>query len=175
MLKGYEVTRGKPTEQISSVFLQDPLFTIILDSVPSWNEILYLPPRARAGEIRRERNKGYKIGLSLGKLFNIPIKAQQIKKNAEDLRGSYLERLIHPVTENKLFCLLSIWRQKGVKDATKGNRKRDIYNAATKALLDGLTDAGVWEDDNELYHTDYYVRYMGVADSPRAEISFYET
>jgi Holliday junction resolvase RusA-like endonuclease len=152
----------------------DPVFKIELPDAPSYNELLYLTPRVRAGVIRAERSKGYKMGLAIGRALKIPIVTRPVKTKGKSLRGSYREELEHPVTQKALFCFVKIWREASLKDPERGKRKRDIYNLAIKALLDGLTDAGVWVDDNEEYHQDFWISYRGVADKTRIIIKFFE-
>ena len=150
-----------------------PLFTIVVDVLPSWNDIISENnPIDRSKIIKRERERGYRVGIALAKSFNIKLKT--VKVRAKTLRDSYRDVLIHPLTEKKLFCLVKVWRARSIKDRDKGNRRRDVYNVAAKAIIDGLTDAGIWMDDNEEIHTDFWVTYVGVADAPKIEISIFE-
>ena len=174
LLNDFKVIKGeRKTDKLPLLPLSNPIFTIILDTVPSWNEIIYLSnPFDRSKMIKKERARGYQIGIALAKVLEIPLRTEKVNKKT--IRDSFVDVLAYPVTGQKIFCYLEIWRERGKKDASRSNRVRDVYNAAVKALIDGLTDAGVWTDDSEDFHTDFWIHYAGLSEKPRVEIKFYE-
>lgn len=169
----FEVLTGERESGLPNLPTGNPLFTIEIDTLPSWNEIIgENNPIKRSKIIKAERERGYRVGLAVAKALKIPLSMQ--KRESKTIRGSFREVCRYPVTELKLFCLLKVWRQAGIKDPAKGDRRRDIYNPAIKAIIDGLTDVGLWKDDNENYHTNLWLHYAGVAKTPKMEIKFYE-
>jgi hypothetical protein len=124
---------------------------------PSVNEILYLSPKSRAEIVRGEVDRGYVDGIAYGESLGL-------KLAYRDYQGKPTLRLTVPYITVPVFCFVSVWR---------GDRKRrDVYNAAVKAYIDGGTKAGLWVDDGEAYHTDFWVHFAGRLTS-YAELSFY--
>lgn len=154
---------------------QEPLLSIELENFPSVNEVLYLTPIARSGLLRAERSRGYRTGIRAAQYLGIEVKTERVKVRRK--RGSFyeaIERAQKQLTDKPLFCYVEVWRQASKKDAEKSDRKRDVYNLCVKSFIDGLTDSGLWADDSESYHTDFWIHYAGVTDKPRATMSFFE-
>lgn len=149
-----------------------PIFKIHRTDIKSWNDMLYLSPYVRAQTVRRERAEGYRIGLAVARSLSIPVKAVPDPK-AKSVRASYVERLVSPIHDGKLFCFANVWRQYQKSDHDKALRKHDIYNPCIKALIDGLTDAGLWADDDERFHRAVLYHNAGLNSTPKAEVSFY--
>lgn len=149
------------------------LFTVEMREMPNTNDLLYMMPRARSGEVRRTRDLGYKTGLSVAKELGIGRKVIQRKGGGKSMRDYAVEVASEYLTRQKVFCLLAVWHAESEKTPGKALRKQDIYNPMTKALIDGLTDAGLWEDDNASIHTDYWVSYRGLAVCNLYRLSFF--
>lgn len=150
-----------------------PLVAFELDELTNINDVLYMSPKARAGAIGSARNYGYKIGIAAGRALGIKIEIKRKKGGGKSMREYAIEMLADPVTDLGIFTLLSVWHTRSIKDPAKGNRKRDVYNPLVKAVIDGLTDAGLWVDDSSEYHTDYRVTYKGLADRGKVVLAFY--
>ncbi len=154
-----------------------PLVSFELSTLPNLNEVLYMSPLARQGAVRGSRNLGYKCGLSAARALHIRVAAQRIEKKAAikgvAMRDIAIERATFPITDYKIFTILNVWFEQGKKDPQRGNRKRDVYNPVVKSFIDGLTDAGLWVDDNSEYHTDFWVRYRGLESKGRFVLAFY--
>lgn len=124
---------------------------------PSVNEFLYLSPKARAEIVRGEVSRGYVDGIAYGE-------SRSIKLAYRDYQGKPTLRLTAPIICVPVFCFVSVFR---------GDRKkRDVYNVAVKAYIDGGTKAGLWVDDAEEYHTDFWVHFGGRLVN-QAEVCFY--
>lgn len=150
-----------------------PLFTITLESVPSWNRLIgENNPIERSKITKKQRLLGYAIGLEVGRALGIKIKTVAVPR-VRNMRDAFRDALERMPFNFPLFCGVRIWRERSIKDKDKAARKRDIYNPDIKGLIDGLTDAGLWEDDNESLHRAVMYAYMGLDTAPRTEISFY--
>lgn len=148
-----------------------PLIVFRLLALPSLNDVLYLTRKQATSFIRQERLRGRtEAGLWLSKQ-KLPVSLKQ-----EPGRGgvSYL-RAKEIIFKSRLFCYCEIIRPASDKDPLKGDRRRDIYNPIVKSFIDGCTDAGLWEDDSEEYHTDVWLHYAGVSKRGSAEIRLYES
>jgi Holliday junction resolvase RusA-like endonuclease len=150
-----------------------PLVGFGLDKTVNINDALYMAPRPRAGMIKTARTHGYKIGLAAGRALGIPVVCKRVKVSKKSMRDFAIEMLEAPLTEYRIFTVLYLWHERSLSDPNKAHRKRDVYNPLVKATVDGLTDAGLWVDDNASYHTDFWVTYKGLADKGRAELVFY--
>jgi hypothetical protein len=138
-----------------------PLATFSVSSVPSYNDILYLSPTERARAVRDVRATGRSIAGEWLRANSCPVEVVS-KRGVNYLRSRSI------IFQVALFCFVEIIR---------GDRKRrDIYNPAIKALIDGMTDAGLWVDDSEDYHTDLWVHYGGIVPGKgRIDIRLYES
>lgn len=170
--KDYRVIRPGDMYPVSPLPALTPLVAFELDELTNINDVLYMSPMARKGAVGSARNHGYRIGLAAGRALGIPIEVRQ-KAKAKNMREYAIEMLATPVTDLRIFTVLSIWHTRSIKDPDKPNRKRDVYNPLVKAVIDGLTDAGLWVDDSSEYHTDYWVSYKGLLDRGRVELAFY--
>jgi hypothetical protein len=136
------------------------LFSVL--ALPSLNDIIYLSPKSRAAAIKEVVALGRSIAGEWLQANSYPVVVTS-KRGA-----SYLCAKRPPVFDVPIFCFVEIIRP----DA----RRRDIYNPAIKALIDGMTDAGLWVDDSEDYHTDLWVHYGGVVPGKgRVDIRLYES
>lgn len=171
--KQFRIEVGETEQGLPKLPPGNPIFTITVETLPSWNDLLSSSNRSeRIKLIKQERGRGYAAGVDIAKRLKLPLKL--IRLNSKTLRGSFRDVSAAPVTNRKLFCLIKVWRERSKSNPGKPSRKRDIYNPAIKAFIDGLTDAGLWIDDNEEYHTDLWISYRGLADAPKIEIKFYE-
>lgn len=151
-----------------------PLVTIRLPSLPNMNDILFMSPIARSGAVRGSRQKGYKAGLSIARKLGLGVSVHRIKGRGKSIRDIAIEKSDETLAGGlKVFTILSVWHERGKKDPEKPNRKRDVYNPLVKSFIDGLTDSGLWVDDNAMYHTDFWVTYRGLDKESRWELSFY--
>jgi hypothetical protein len=170
-----EVRIVKPGEGLVYVPLPalKPLVGFNMTELLNINDALYMSPFKRKDAIRATRGKGYRYGLQTARILGIPEKTVPVKKGSKEIRGAYKTILAYPITRLKIFSVLYVWHGRSIKDAALPARTQDIYNPLVKGFIDGLTDAGLWEDDNARYHTDYAARYMGLADSNVYELMFY--
>lgn len=171
--KGYAVLRPEQMVHKRSLPALIPLVAIQLSALPNMNDILYMTPRARAGTVKMFRNKGYKIGLDVCRELGIPIIVKQKPGGGKSTREFAIEVASLPLYYVHIFTILDVWYGRSIKDPTKGDRRRDVYNLVVKATIDGLTDAGLWEDDNTDHHTDFWVTYRGLGDKGSMVLSFY--
>lgn len=169
-----EVTIIKPGEALSYSPLPVliPLVGFRMTDLLNINDALYMAPKVRAGMVRASRSKGYRYGLQTARVLGIPEKTVPVK-GAKDIRDGFRAMLGYPITRLKIFSILYVWHMRSKKDPALPVKTQDIYNPLVKGFIDGLTDAGLWEDDNASYHTDFAVRYMGLADINRYELMFY--
>jgi hypothetical protein len=148
-----------------------PLLVFRLLALPSLNDVLYLTRKQTVSFVRQERLRGRsEAGVWLTK--------QKLPATLIQERGkgglTYL-RAKEVVFNTRLFCFVEIIRKASDKNPLIGDRRRDIYNPLIKGFIDGCTDAGLWVDDSEEYHTDVWTHYAGVQKRGRAEIRFYES
>lgn len=178
VLQGFEILTDGVGRFLPALPRGNPLFTIKLSSLPSWNEIISENnPYTRSKITKLERGRGYEIGIALAKKLEVPLRVEKCNPNGKSgkpLRDAFRDVWTYPLTNKKLFCFVKIWRPFSIADRAKSNRTRDIYNLALKGLIDGLTDAGLWADDNELIHRDFMISYQGLDKETRIEIEFYE-
>lgn len=148
-----------------------PLVGIYTGEMSNINDVLYMTPMHRARAVKAARQKGYKLGLMVGDALRIPIRGRDVVGPS----GRVYKRLMltQTLTMGKVFTRLTVWHKRATGEERKSNRKQDIFNPITKALIDGLTDAGLWEDDNAESHTDYWVTFGGLADFNFYELAFY--
>jgi Holliday junction resolvase RusA-like endonuclease len=141
--------------------------------LPNLNDMLYASPMARKTMVGVARTKGYKIGIDIAREAGLGLqiirrqKAKTSRDYAVEVAGRYL-------TEKPIFAMAFLYFESAKKDRSRGSRTRDIYNPVLKATIDGLTDAGLWEDDNTDYHTDLWTSYRGLKDSTETLLMFYE-
>jgi Holliday junction resolvase RusA-like endonuclease len=159
VLQATQFLDGKDAPPLPSLPTGTPLLFWRLPGFPSVNEVLYLSPKARAEIMRDERGRGYATAIKYAEGLRLPL-------NYQPWKGKQTLRLKVPLTVAPLFCFVSIIR---------GDRKqRDIYNLAVKSYIDGCTDAGLWVDDSEDYHKDFWVHFESRGLAHAAEIRFYE-
>ncbi len=165
----------KPGEMLdySPLPVLKPLVAFNMTELLNINEALYMSPFKRKDALRGSRGRGYRYGLQVARALGIPEKTVPAKKGGKDIRGAYTSKLAYPVTSLKILAVLYVWHGRSIKDPNSPARTQDVYNPLVKSFIDGLTDAGLWEDDNVRYHTDYASRYMGLADTNVYELSFY--
>ncbi len=150
-----------------------PILSIEFQTLPSINDVIYLSPKERAKEMGKDRVMGYAVGSRV--IREKQLKTKIVKNpHAKSSRFAYTEKAASPLTQKPLFCFAEVYRQKGKKNPELSDRQRDIYNPLIKSFIDGLTDAGLWLDDNETYHKDFWIHYAGLSDTPKIIISFYE-
>lgn len=172
MQKEYAIRRAGEMEPYPPLPVLNPLVSFELSAMPNLNDVLYMSPMGRKYAVATSRNLGYKAGLAAARALEIKVSTHRVK-GAKSLREFAIEMADVPLTEYKIFTILNVWCEQGKKDPSKGNRKRDVYNPVVKSFVDGLTDAGLWVDDNTEYHTDLWVRYRGLGEKGRFELSFY--
>lgn len=145
---------------------------LTLEPFESINEVLYLSPKGRAEKVREARAAGYAAAIDLAKFFGRKIVN---KKRVPRGNPRALVEWQTPLTTGKVFTYLKIYRKQSKKDPLRGDQTRDIYNVLVKGFIDGFTDAGVWIDDSENYHPDFWVHFEGFFPAPpKMEIYFYE-
>lgn len=148
-----------------------PLVIFHLAGLPSLNDVLYLSRSQTTSCIRAERLLGRSYAAEWLQRQRIPVDVKQ-----EPGKGglAYL-RAKEVVFKCKLFCYVVVLRAASVKDELKGDRRRDIYNPLIKSFIDGCTDANLWKDDSEEYHTDVWTHYAGTSPNGGVDIRFYES
>lgn len=156
-----------PTGQALAVLRFGPL--------PSWNDVLDAANThpARGGALIKEyRTLGYHTAIAWATDSKLPCSYQAYTRGRTAER---LYRLSSPITLSPVFTFARYFREPGVKQKLKGNRRRDAFNLWLKALTDGFTDAGLWEDDREELVPNVWVHYAGVASPGYTEIWLYES
>lgn len=172
MDRDYAVIMPEDMEAKPALPVLIPLVAVLVSAMPNINDVLYMSPMGRKSAVGYARKHGYKIGLDIARALDIPVKARKIK-GARSLRELVVEMSTQSLTDRKIFTILYIWHPASKKNPLKSDRKRDVYNPLVKATIDGLTDAGLWEDDNTEYHTDYWVSYRGLAPTGKIILAFY--
>lgn len=151
-----------------------PLVAVSLSALPNLNEILYMSPMGRKGAVSASRSRGYKIGLEIARALKIPVVVKQKKGGGKSMREYAIQMAEYTINGNlPIFGTLYIWNERSKKDAELPRRVQDIYNPVVKALIDGLTDSGIWTDDNSRIHRDLLISYKGLADMTAYRLSFY--
>lgn len=147
-----------------------PVIAFRLSVLPSLNDVLYINRKEVTTLIRQERLAGRTAAAEWLQKQRIPVTVKQ-----EPGKGgvTYL-RAKEVVFTGRLFCFAEIKRERSLKDKRKGNRRRDVYNLLIKGFIDGCTDAGLWVDDSEEYHTDVWTHYGGTAERSSVEVRLYE-
>jgi hypothetical protein len=149
-----------------------PLVAFGLTDLININDVLYMAPKVRSHVVRNSRNKGYRSGLGVARALGIPEAVKPLP--GKNTRNSFRTQLAYPVTRLPIFTILYVWHGRSKKDPALPARTQDVYNPLVKSFIDGLTDAGLWEDDNVRYHTDFTAKYMGLSDTNRYELAFFE-
>ncbi len=145
-----------------------PLLGFTLRGLPSINDILYLPPLARAGVMKRERTRGYTNGLFWGQ-------GRGLNPVSLPYKNKRVVRFKTPVISVPVFAFARVWRVWAkTGDPSRSDRTRDVYNPYIKGFVDGLVDANIFSDDSEAYHRDVWLSYAGTDITERVELYFYE-
>lgn len=84
-------------------------------------------------------------------------------------------RTLGKVAANKLVRPLPNQCALVVRSWRKNHQRYDIHNLSTKAVLDGFTDAKIWEDDDVRHVPVVIFSHEGVdKNNPRVEIEIYD-
>lgn len=147
-----------------------PLAVFRLDALPSWNEIIdeFCKHPAIGGKITSVwRRRGYDLAIAWAVDSKLQLRHGTVNRARRDLI------IVQAIAKPPVFVFARYWRQAGVKDASRGSRRRDCFNLALKQFADGLTDAGFWEDDNEEIAPDVWAHYAGTRTIPKVEVYVY--
>jgi Holliday junction resolvase RusA-like endonuclease len=125
-----------------------PLATFTFPHLPSWNESI---SKARGNKFKAAKDTA-----------NWRLEGCVAAKNW--LKGKSLAR---PFFKQPVAIVARVWR--------KDKRRYDVHNICLKAVLDGFSDANLWQDDSSDYVPILMMMHMGINKlRPRVEISIYE-